>query len=169
VFPVLSFLGGPRRFGSERAGGLLEADDGDPRTIPFDYMSWTELDAWVEAGNEVGGHTLTHPFLSRLDRAEAGREVRGCREVLAARYRRPPELFCYPFGDDGGPGGTSVREAGFTAAVTSRAGVMRRGMDLLHLPRLPMPPSAGRAYDDLLFGIFRWRRALRRTPDGAGA
>jgi len=63
VFPVLDFLDGPRRFGSVQARAILAEDDGAPGTLPWDYMTWAELDAWVEAGGQVGGHTLTHPFL----------------------------------------------------------------------------------------------------------
>ncbi len=167
VVPVAGFLGGPRRYASERARGMLDAHDGDPRTRGYDYMSWDDLDRWVEAGGGVGGHTLSHPFLGDLDAASAAAEVAGCRQALAARYGRPPAVFCYPFGDHAGEGPAQARAAGFVGGVTSQAGVVERGGDPFLLPRLPAPPRAGAAFDDLLFGIFRYRHALRRAPGAA--
>lgn len=161
VFPILSFLGGPRRHASVRARGFLLEDDGDPRTIAYDYMTWDELDAWVEAGGEVGGHTLSHPFLGEVDEATGLAEIKGCRQQLAARYGTPPQVFCYPYGDDSGRSGTWVRQAGFAAAVTSHEGIVERGSDVHHLHRLPGAITAGREFDDLLAGVFLWRRRLR--------
>jgi peptidoglycan/xylan/chitin deacetylase (PgdA/CDA1 family) len=166
VFPVVSFLGGPRRFASEAARAVLTADDGDPRTRGYDYMSWEDLDAWVAAGGEIGGHTLTHPFLGDVDATAAAAEVAGCRQALARRYGQPPAIFCYPFGDDSGHGPEQAQAAGFTAAVTSAPGIVACGGDVFRLPRLPAPASAGAVFDDLLFGVFRYRRVLRRALGG---
>jgi len=160
VFPVLSFLGGPRRFASERARAYLLADDGDPRTIAYDYMSWDELDAWAESGLEIGGHTLSHPFLGAVDESVGRAEIEGCRRELAARYGAPPRVFCYPFGDDSGDAGAWVRAAGFEAALTSRTGVLDRRSDLLHLPRLSSLETAGEPFANLLSGVFLWRERL---------
>jgi peptidoglycan/xylan/chitin deacetylase (PgdA/CDA1 family) len=168
VFPVLGFLGGPRRFASARARAVLLADDGDPSTLPWDYMAWDDLDRWVESGGEVGGHTLTHPFLSDLDAAQGRAEVAECRAALARRYGGTPEVFCYPFGDDGGDARRWAQEAGYAAAVTSRPGRLRRGADPFRVPRLPAPVLAGDAFADLFLGVFLWRQAARRLA-GAGA
>ncbi|MFQ5670049.1 MAG: polysaccharide deacetylase family protein [Acidobacteriota bacterium] len=161
VFPILQFLDGPRRYASARQRTFLLEHDGDPGTVPYDYMSWDDLDAWVEAGGEVGGHTLTHPFLGEVDAATGVAEIGRCRSRLAARYGRPPGVFCYPYGDDGGAAGTWVRQAGFEAAVTSRPGVLNRKASLFHLPRLAAHPTAGRPFVELLCGVFRWRHCVR--------
>ena len=169
LFPVASFLGGPRRFGSMRAQALLDEDDGDPRTVPYDYMTWDELDEWVEAGGEIGGHTMTHPALGQADEASGRAEVGECRELLTKRYGRAPAVFCYPFGDHSGSAPRWVREAGYLAAVTTLPGAVTRGADPCLLPRLPAPRSSGAEFDDLLFGVFRYRRAIRRVVGGAWA
>lgn len=163
VFPVLAFLGGPRRYASERARAYLLEDDRDPRTVAYDYMTWDELDAWVEAGFEIGGHTLSHPFLGAVDEQTGRAEIEGCRRELAARYGAPPRIFCYPFGDDSGAAGAWVKAAGFEAALTSHTGVLRRGNDLFHLPRLSSLETAGAPFADLLSGVFLWRQRLGRT------
>jgi hypothetical protein len=97
------------------------------------------------------------------------REVGECREILAARYGRSPTVFCYPFGDHSGGAPHWVREAGYLAAVTTVPGTVTRGTDPFVLPRLPAPPSSGDEFDDLLFGVFRYRRALRRLYGEAEA
>lgn len=162
VFPILSFLGGQRRYASARSRCFLLEDDGDPQTVAYDYMSWEELDRWVEAGGEVGGHTLTHPFLGEVDEATGLAEIRGCRDRLAARYTKPPRIFCYPYGDDSGRAGTWVRQVGFEAAVTGHEGIVDGRDDLHHLRRLPGAVTAGAEFDDLLAGVFLWRDRLRR-------
>ncbi len=163
VFPVLSFLGGPRRYASEKARAYLLADDGDPRTVPYDFMTWDELDQWVESGGEVGGHTLSHPFLGSVDEASGLAEIKGCRQQLATRYGSPPRVFCYPFGDDSGQAGTWVRQARFEAAVTSHNGIVQQDSDIHHLRRLPGAVTAGREFADLLAGVFLVRRRLRNA------
>jgi peptidoglycan/xylan/chitin deacetylase (PgdA/CDA1 family) len=132
-------------------------------------MTWEELDAWVEAGGDVGGHTMTHPFLGDLEERAGRAEVTGCREILAARYGRPPAVFCYPSGDHSGGAPRWVREAGYQAAVTTMEGTVSRGGEPHLLPRLPAPRSAGPEFDDLLFGVFRYRRLLRRVAGGVRA
>lgn len=169
VFPVLDFLGGPRRFGSVKARAILAEDDGEPDTLPWDYMTWGELDAWVQQGCEVGGHTLTHPFLGETPPARGREEVAACRRRLAERYGEPPAIFCYPFGDASGSSGRWVQEAGFEAAVTTVAGVVGLDQDPLLIPRVPAPVQAGESFDDVLFGIFHHRQAVRRLLAGGAA
>jgi len=169
VFPVLDFLDGPRRFGSLQARAILAEDDGAPGTLPWDYMTWAELDAWVEAGGQVGGHTLTHPFLGETADDRGGEEVAACRGLLAERYGTPPDIFCYPFGDASGQATRWEREAGFQAAVTTVAGTVGIETDPLLIPRVPAPAETGAPFDDVLFGIFNHRLAARRLLTGGAA
>jgi len=169
VFPVLDFLDGPRRYGSVKARAILAEDDGEVDTLPWDYMTWAELDAWVQQGGEVGGHTLTHPFLGETSPSCGREEVAACRRRLAERYGEPPAIFCYPFGDASGSAGQWVREAGFQSAVTTVTGVVALDQDPLLIPRVPAPAQAGAAFDDVLFGIFHHRQAVRRLLAGGAA
>lgn len=169
VFPVLNFLGGPRRFGSVRARAILEQDDGDPETRPWDYMTWDELDAWVAAGHEVGGHTLTHPFLGEIAPGRGQDEVALCRQRLARRYGSPPQVFCYPFGDASGQAISWARQGGFAAAVTTVAGSVVQESDPFQVPRVAAPATAGLDFDDVLFAIYRYRATARRMLSGGAA
>jgi peptidoglycan/xylan/chitin deacetylase (PgdA/CDA1 family) len=169
VFPVLSFLDGPRRFGSVKARAILSADDGEPGTQPWDYMSWSQLDDWVEGGGQVGGHTLTHPFLGDAPESQGREEVALCRQQLTQRYGQSPDTFCYPFGDASGSATRWVQEAGFQNAVTTVAGAVGQGSNPLLLPRVAAPASAGASFDDVLFGIFLHRQTARSLLPGGAA
>jgi peptidoglycan/xylan/chitin deacetylase (PgdA/CDA1 family) len=86
---------------------------------PAPLMPWLELDALVEAGLEIGAHTISHPRLTRLPtETEIVREVVGSRDHLAARYGRPVPTFAYPYGDYNETVARVVEDAGFRLAVT---------------------------------------------------
>lgn len=86
---------------------------------PAPLMSWSELDGLVEAGLEIGAHTISHPHLPELrDKEEIAREITGSRDVLEERYKRPVPTFAYPYGDYNDAVLEVVETAGFSAAVT---------------------------------------------------
>ncbi len=96
-------------------------------------------------------------------------EVSACRQRLAARYGSPPDVFCYPFGDDSGEAVVWARQAGFAAAVTTRPGVLAQDGDPFLLPRMPAPACAGVAFDEILFSVHRYRAAARGLLKGGAA
>jgi peptidoglycan/xylan/chitin deacetylase (PgdA/CDA1 family) len=62
-----------------------------------DYLTWKQLHRLAAAGNEIGGHTLTHRDLATLSGAEQRREICGDRNALIAHGFKPVD-FAYPFG-----------------------------------------------------------------------
>lgn len=92
------------------------------------------------AGMEIGGHTRTHPILSRLDDAAAEAEIAGGRADLEAITGVPVRLFAYPNGRPGqdyGPREVGlVRKAGFRAAVSTAWGFADRATDVYQIPRV---------------------------------
>jgi peptidoglycan/xylan/chitin deacetylase (PgdA/CDA1 family) len=84
-------------------------------------------------------HTRSHPFLSRLPRAEAEHEIAGSKAVLEERLAATVRHFAYPFG---GPNCFTeetvemVRAAGFASALTTTRGACRPGTDPYRLPRI---------------------------------
>ena len=108
--------------------------------LPADLMMRNDdVPTLVARGMEVGGHTLSHPILARIDETHARREIFECRERLTALVRQPVQLFAYPNGKPGTDYTRThvemVRNAGFSAAVTTSWGVCRQGDDVLQLPR----------------------------------
>lgn len=62
-------------------------------------LSWGELRRLGDAGWEVGSHTCSHPFLSRLDQAELERELGESRRRVEQELGRPCRSLAYPYGD----------------------------------------------------------------------
>jgi peptidoglycan/xylan/chitin deacetylase (PgdA/CDA1 family) len=93
-------------------------------------------------GVEIGGHTVNHPILSRVPPATAWREISEGAAQLEAITGERPALFAYPNGRSGrdfGPEHAAmVRDAGFTHALTTDAGIARPGSDPFALPRIAL-------------------------------
>jgi peptidoglycan/xylan/chitin deacetylase (PgdA/CDA1 family) len=60
------------------------------------YMPWPDVQALAEAGNEIGGHTLHHVVLTKVDPGTARAEVCGSRSALLDRGFSPVTSFAYP-------------------------------------------------------------------------
>src|SRR5262252_1484425 len=61
------------------------------------HLSWSQLQSLFAAGNEIGGHTLTHANLKHLKYADAHYQVCQDRDNLLANGLQPTS-FAYPFG-----------------------------------------------------------------------
>ncbi|MCD1631306.1 polysaccharide deacetylase family protein [Marinobacter shengliensis] len=95
-----------------------------PLSIPGAYepLNWEELRELQDSGIEIGGHTVTHPSLGRVDEEQAKEEIFGCMESLTKNLGERPRTFCYPNGQPSDfkpflPG--IVERAGFYGAVTA--------------------------------------------------
>jgi peptidoglycan/xylan/chitin deacetylase (PgdA/CDA1 family) len=112
-------------------------------------MTSAQVRGLAAAGMGIGGHTRTHPILTRIDASAAHREIADGRGALEAITGQPVRLFAYPkgrpVGDYGAEHVSIVRELGFTAAVSTSPGVARTGDSLFELPRFtPWDASAAR-------------------------
>ena len=91
------------------------------------------------AGMEIGAHSVTHPILLGMPDAAAQREITDSARRLTELLREPVSLFAYPNGKPGVDYGPEhvrmVREAGFTAAVSTRWGAADGNVDCFQLPR----------------------------------
>jgi peptidoglycan/xylan/chitin deacetylase (PgdA/CDA1 family) len=116
----------------EREG---RADDALP-------LTWEEVREMESSGLvSFGAHTMHHPVLSYLaDPSELRCEVSGCRRVLEERLGHSVSTFAYPIGKPehiGEAGLCTVREAGYTYALTTIEKVNTLHTDPYLLARLP--------------------------------
>lgn len=91
----------------------------------------------------IGAHSLNHYALSKLTREQAFEEIVGSKQRIAKKTGVEPEFFCYPYGDVDSAGARDfslASEAGFTAAVTTRKGLIfpEHGEHLMALPRVSL-------------------------------
>lgn len=100
------------------------------------YCSIEELREMHDSGLvAIEPHTLSHPKLAKLPRADAGREIHESRRVLQEILGTTPTLFAYPYGNFSDETVGLAREAGFVGAVTVEEGTVGPATDPLRLPR----------------------------------
>jgi peptidoglycan/xylan/chitin deacetylase (PgdA/CDA1 family) len=144
------------------------------------HLDWDEIAALgKEPGISIGSHTLTHPFLTRLDDEAAGREVTGSRREIAAHLGQDVDFFCYPSGDLTDREQALVAAAGYRAAVSVCPGGNRDARERFALRRTEITDRDGArelllklmgAYDPvhrLLHKRREWRFARERAAAGS--
>lgn len=112
---------------------------GAPPERPREMLTWDEARRTMGL-TRFGGHTHTHPILSRLDRVAAEREIRTCRDRIAAETGVAPTAFAYPNGrpeDYTAETQEILRALGFTAAYATSEGIAGRQTDWMAIERLP--------------------------------
>src|SRR5262249_59994971 len=85
-------------------------------------MDCAQVRDWLAVGHDIGSHTLTHPFLTRLAHDQAREEIRASKRKLEDLFGRAIEHFCYPYGDCNAAVRDWVMEAGYRTASTTEFG-----------------------------------------------
>ncbi|MCC7119443.1 MAG: polysaccharide deacetylase family protein [Anaerolineales bacterium] len=99
-------------------------------SIPQNYfknlmMNWDQVREMSRHGIEFGGHTLTHPILTRVPLEQAEREIRGSKLAIEQELGREVHSFAYPNGqkDDVNAAVESLaQKSGYQAAFTLQNG-----------------------------------------------
>ncbi|MFZ6673029.1 polysaccharide deacetylase family protein [Undibacterium sp. Xuan67W] len=93
----------------------------------------------TKAGIEIGGHTITHPILTKLDDDVARYEIVGSKKVLEEIIGKPLRLFAYPNGKVGKDFDARhlamAKDAGYVAAFTTAIGAASKNDDFYQIPR----------------------------------
>jgi peptidoglycan/xylan/chitin deacetylase (PgdA/CDA1 family) len=103
------------------------SDGGAPEE---DWMTWDMVRDLRDAGMDIGGHTIDHPVLGRLDEAEQRWQIEGCRRRLEAELGLPMRLFSYPVGLRGSFDARTracLADAGVELAFSLYGGYVRPG------------------------------------------
>ena len=133
--------------------------------IPPDdlMMTSSQVAKLARDGFGIGGHTVNHPILARIDPNDAREEIHGGRQRLEEITHSPVRLFAYPNGrprDDYTVDNLEqVRQLGFAAAFTTAHGVAGNNADLFQLPRFTPWDRGG-----LKFGARMARNLLNASP-----
>ena len=86
-------------------------------------MDAPQVRDWLAAGHDIGSHSLTHPFLTRLPPDQAREEIFASKKKLEDLFGRSIEHFCYPYGDWNSVVRDWVMEAGYRTASTTDFGI----------------------------------------------
>jgi len=81
-------------------------------------MSLTQLKELLDAGMSIGGHSRTHPELTKLALERAREEIAGCKADLEHALNVPIRFFAYPGGGVNRHVARLAEEAGYSAACS---------------------------------------------------
>lgn len=98
---------------------------------------------------EIGGHTLTHPRLSKLMPEQQAREITANKERLEQLLGHSLITFAYPYGDMNDSAKAQVAAAGYRYAVATNSGPRAMHQDPLQIRRIAIFPRTD------VFGLWR--------------
>ena len=101
-------------------------------------LTWDQVRYMSARGIDFGGHTVTHPFLSRTTEEDAAHEIAGCKSRIEQELQAPTRYFAYPNGHEPDVSASNrdlVRRAGYRAAVTTTWGPNDPQTDRMGLKR----------------------------------
>ncbi|GAB6040547.1 polysaccharide deacetylase family protein [Endothiovibrio diazotrophicus] len=142
-----------------------------------DHVSWAQLREMAEAGMEIGSHSVTHPHLATLPRAEAERELVDSKCRLEQALGSAVTAFAYPYGDCSPRTHRQAGAAGYRSICTSRPGFavwgartyprnsVNRHHGLGELATLVAPPAGERFRRQ---AHYWFRESLKRTLGHTG-
>ena len=116
--------------------GWLQGKEGFRETSAYPIMSWDQIKELRQAGMEIGSHTISHPYLSKLPESEQEEEIRGSKEIIERHLKEKIAHFCYPYGDFDQRTVTLVRGAGYTTACTTAWGINKTTPDPFQIKRV---------------------------------
>lgn len=101
------------------------------------FLTWQKVRALDAAGMTIGGHTRSHPYVSRIaDWRVLRDEIAGSKEVLERHLGHPVTAFASPFGLSNERIVALAKEAGFTSLRTMDHGQYHTAADLFALTSL---------------------------------
>lgn len=131
-------------------------------------MSWAQLQELLAAGHEIGAHSVSHRFLTRLPMQELEREIGECKLVLENGLRRGVDFFCYPAGDYNAAAKAMVKALRYDGACTVEPGANTPGMDVYALKRTEISGTDTLwDFEKKLAGAFDWIHAAWQRVQGS--
>ncbi len=123
AFPILKELNLPALvFVPASLVGKFNQWDYIKLNVKKPIMGWEHLRELIKAGVEIGSHTLTHPYLSKIPRQKAKVEIEDSKKLLEDKLSIEVKAFCYPYGDYNPEIRDMVQEAGYLMAFTTKSG-----------------------------------------------
>lgn len=117
---------------------VAELHVSDHRDAPPVMLTWDEIRMMHGQGVGFGGHTVTHPILSKLPSHRAVEELQQSKAAIERELQAPVKTFAYPIGrreDYNEDTKRYVRDAGYACALTTVPGTNTDQADLFELRR----------------------------------
>jgi peptidoglycan/xylan/chitin deacetylase (PgdA/CDA1 family) len=123
-----------------------------------DYRPLTSAELIELAQSEfidIGAHTVTHPLLSVMSRADQSAEIVGSRQKLTAILGSQVDTFAYSYGNFTAETVDIVKAAGFKMALTCKTNVVEKGANQFQLGRFGVGDWEGEKFRQQQFCLFR--------------
>jgi peptidoglycan/xylan/chitin deacetylase (PgdA/CDA1 family) len=134
------------------------ADAESVKALDRIMLRWDQVERMQREGMVIGGHTLSHLNLPNAEPEDAFHEIRGCREVLEKKLKKPIRHFSVP---NSGPYAyyneavkQMVGKSGFVSSVVSAHGFVDHDSDLLELHRIRTVPELYEVIATIELGKF---------------
>jgi peptidoglycan/xylan/chitin deacetylase (PgdA/CDA1 family) len=111
--------------------------EGEP-AIPM--MNQEMLQEMQDYGIELGGHTINHNDLTKLEPQIARKEIAGCKSDLEQRFNKTAISFSYPFGAMNQDIKNMVADSGFVYGISTNTGPDNLFEDLMQIKRREVGP-----------------------------
>lgn len=111
-------------------------------------LTWDQIRTMFRGGVFFGSHTMTHPVVSRLSRAELEWEILESRRILEDRLPSSVRHFAFPFGKEEECGEVAISalvSAGYRSAATTEWGLNTPSTDPFRLRRVQIGEMGSQA------------------------
>jgi peptidoglycan/xylan/chitin deacetylase (PgdA/CDA1 family) len=109
---------------------------GNPRDFPLsNVLNWNEIRELHKHGMEFGGHTLTHPDLTKISEFQSVTEIKESKARIEEAIGCEVTTFAYPFGKFNAKVKETV-EKSYEAACSVTLGKVHQGSDFFGLERV---------------------------------
>ncbi|WP_407307926.1 polysaccharide deacetylase family protein [Desulfosporosinus sp. SB140] len=100
------------------------------------FLTWPELKELSENGWDIEDHTLSHPYLTTLNRVSVLKELKTSKEALEKGLGHSVDFFAYPYGDYNDEIVGVVKNTGYVMAFTTLRGWADSKTDTWHVHRV---------------------------------
>ena len=133
VFPVLRKYEFPATIFLQT--GCIGSYKQNSEGVKLKILSESQIKEMSESGIiDFGGHTVSHPKLSRLNYVAAEKEILDSKKIIEKMVGGEISVFAYPFGNYNNMVKNSVKKY-YKAAVSVRRGFADISSDVFELPR----------------------------------
>jgi peptidoglycan/xylan/chitin deacetylase (PgdA/CDA1 family) len=101
-------------------------------------LTWDQIREMAEHQISMGAHTINHPVLSSINRADMEKEILTSKEIIEEKIHQPVTTFAYPFGKKEHYNTDSIdilKKLSIECAVTTEFGYNTHKNDLYQLNR----------------------------------
>jgi peptidoglycan/xylan/chitin deacetylase (PgdA/CDA1 family) len=108
------------------------------------FLTWGQVVELIASGVTIGSHGHTHRSMAKLDPDEVRNEGRQSKELIESYLGKEVTSFAYPFGmrrDESPLTEKILAGCGYHSIFISQHGTVRKGTDVLRMPRIKVEAS----------------------------